>query len=57
MKLYKKNIAILMAGLLALSSGALVTSCDEDDDYDTNQFASGSVTLTAASLQVTREPI
>ncbi len=54
MKLYKKNIAILMAGLLALSSGALVTSCDEDDDYDTNQFASGSVTLTAASLQVTR---
>ncbi len=54
MKLYKKNIAILMAGLLALSSGALVTSCDEDDDYDTNQFSSGSVTLTAASLQVTR---
>lgn len=41
-----------MAGLLALSSGALVTSCD-DDDYDTNQF-SGGVSLTAASLKVTR---
>ncbi len=54
MKLYKKNIAMLMAGLLALSSGSLVTSCDDDDDYDTNQFSSGSVTLTAASLQVTR---
>lgn len=53
MKLYKKNIAILMAGLLALSSGALVSSCDDDDDYDTNQF-SGGVSLTAASLQVTR---
>ncbi len=53
MKLYKKNIAILMAGLLALSSGALVTSCDDDDDYDTNQFG-GGVSLTAASLQVTR---
>ena len=45
---------MLMAGLLALSSGSLVTSCDDDDDYDTNQFSSGSVTLTAASLQVTR---
>lgn len=54
MKLYKKNIAILMAGLLALSSGALVTSCDDDDDYDTNQFSNGGVSLTAASLQVTR---
>lgn len=54
MKLYKKNIAMLMAGLLALSSGSLVTSCDDDDDYDTNQFSSGSVSLTAASLQVTR---
>ena len=54
MKLYKKNIAMLMAGLLALSSGALVTSCDDDDDYDTNQFSNGGVSLTAASLQVTR---
>lgn len=53
MKLFKRNIAMLMAGLLALSSGALVTSCDEDDDYDTNQFK-GGVSLTAASLQVTR---
>ncbi|MDD7725571.1 MAG: hypothetical protein PUJ24_07915 [Bacteroidales bacterium] len=53
MKLYKKNIAILMASILALSSGALVTSCDDDDDYDTNQFK-GGVSLTAASLQVTR---
>lgn len=44
---------MLMAGLLALSGGALVTSCDEDDDYDTNQFK-GGVSLTAASLQVTR---
>lgn len=45
---------MLMAGLLALSSGALVTSCDDDDDYDTNQFSNGGVSLTAASLQVTR---
>lgn len=45
---------MLMAGLLALSGGALVTSCcDDDDDYDTNQFK-GGVSLTAASLQVTR---
>lgn len=42
-----------MASILALSSGALVTSCDDDDDYDTNQFK-GGVSLTAASLQVTR---
>lgn len=54
MKLYKKNIAMLMAGLLALSSGAIVSSCDDDDDYDTNQFSNGGVSLTAASLQVTR---
>lgn len=53
MKLFKRNIAMLMAGLLALSSGALVTSCDEDDDYDTNQFK-GGVALNAASLKVTR---
>lgn len=53
MKLFKRNIAMLMAGLLALSSGALVTACDEDDDYDTNQFT-GGVALNAASLQVTR---
>lgn len=53
MNLYKRNISMLMAGLLALSGGALVTSCDEDDDYDTNQFK-GGVSLTAASLQVTR---
>lgn len=44
---------MLMAGLLVLSGGALVTSCDDSDDYDTNQFK-GSVSLTAAQLQVTR---
>ncbi len=54
MKLYKKNIAILMAGLLTLASGALVTACDEEDDLDTNQFAGSTVKLNAASLQVTR---
>lgn len=54
MKLYNKNIAMLMAGLLTLSSGALVTSCDEDDDYSTSQFGGGQVKLVASSLQVTR---
>lgn len=45
---------MLMAGLLTLSSGALVTSCDEDDDYSTSQFGGGQVKLVASSLQVTR---
>lgn len=54
MKLYNKNIAMLMAGLLTLSSGALVTSCDEDDDYSTSQFGGGQVKLVASSLQVSR---
>ena len=54
MKLYNKNIAMLMAGLLTLSSGVLVTSCDEDDDYSTSQFGGGQVKLVASSLQVTR---
>ncbi len=45
---------MLMAGLLTLASGSLMTACDEEDDLDTNQFASSAVTLNAASLQVTR---
>lgn len=45
---------MLMAGLLTLSSGALVTSCDEDDDYSTSQFGGGQVKLVASSLQVSR---
>lgn len=41
-----------MASLMVALSGAFV-ACDDDDDYDTNQI-SGGVSLSAASLQVTR---
>lgn len=41
-------MACLMVGF-----AGVVTSCDEDDNYDTNQIK-GGVSLTAAQLQVTR---
>ncbi len=50
---YRNSLAVLLAGLMACS-GCFFVSCDEEDDYDTNQFSSGNVTVTAASLQLVR---
>lgn len=44
---------MLMASLIVALSGAFTACDDDDDDYDTNQI-SGGVSLSAASLQVTR---
>lgn len=52
MEKFRKYILVLMA-CLAVVSAQLLTACDSDDDYDTNQI-SGGVSLSAAQLQVTR---
>lgn len=53
MKYMRSKIAGLLSGLLLVGSVAVFTGCDDDDDYDTNQYQ-GSTSLSATQLQVTR---
>ena len=52
MEKFRKYILVLMASL-AMVSAQMLTACNDDDDYDTNQIK-GGVSLSAAQLQVTR---
>ncbi|MBR6249634.1 MAG: hypothetical protein IKR17_00375 [Bacteroidales bacterium] len=52
MKDFRKYILIFITSL-SVAMGGVFTSCNDDDDYDTNQIK-GGVSLTAAQLQLTR---
>lgn len=52
MKDFRKYILIFITSL-SVAMGGVFTSCNDDDEYDTNQIK-GGVSLTAAQLQLTR---
>lgn len=52
MKDFRKYILLFVMSL-SIAMGGVFTSCNDDDDYDTNQIK-GGVSLTAAQLQLTR---
>lgn len=52
MKDFRKYILLFVMSF-SIAMGGVFTSCNDDDDYDTNQIK-GGVSLTAAQLQLTR---